>query len=54
MFYLGYQANRSRIATVNVAMIPSISGVAMDLCEEQPERTVAAVFAEAYRDTREW
>jgi uncharacterized lipoprotein YajG len=54
MFYMGYQANRARLATVNVGMIPSITGLATDLCEAEPSRTVAAVFAEAYAETRHW
>jgi hypothetical protein len=54
MFYMGYQANRARMATVNVGMIPTNIGLATDLCAAEPNRTVAAVFAEAYADTRNW
>jgi hypothetical protein len=54
MFYMGYQASRSRLGTVNVAMIPVINGVAIDLCSENPDRTVAGVFAQAYVETRRY
>jgi hypothetical protein len=52
MFYMGYQANRARLSSVNVAMVPVITGIATDLCAETPGRTVASAFAQAYRETR--
>lgn len=52
MFYMGYQASQARLSRVNVGMIPTITGMATDYCSAEPNRTVASVFAEAYRDTR--
>lgn len=50
MFYIGYQASRFRARTINVAVIPSIEAQAVVYCEENPERTAAAAFAQAYLD----
>jgi hypothetical protein len=52
MFYIGYQASRSRARTINVSLIPSIEAQAVTYCRENPRRTVAQVFAEAYSRTR--
>lgn len=52
MFYMGYQASRARLSRVNVGMIPTITGMATEYCQAEPNRTVASVFAEAYLDTR--
>jgi hypothetical protein len=54
MFYIGYQANRFGTRAINVSRIPSITGLAMDYCLAEPNRTVADAFAEAYSDTRRW
>jgi HdeA/HdeB family len=54
MFYIGYESKRYRAVTVNVSLIPSIEGLAVDLCAAEPNRTVADVFAEAYAETRRW
>jgi hypothetical protein len=52
MFYIGYQASRFRARTIKVGVIPSIEGQAIASCEENPDRTVAHVFAKAYLQTR--
>ena len=52
MFYIGYQASRSRARTINVSLIPSIEAQAVTYCQESPRRTVAQAFAEAYSRTR--
>lgn len=52
MFYIGYQASRFRARTINVGVIPSIADQAIAYCEENPDRTVAQAFAEAYLQTR--
>jgi len=52
MFYIGYQASRLRSRTINVGLIPSIEDQALTYCVENPNRTVAGVFAEAYLRTR--
>jgi hypothetical protein len=54
MFYMGYQANRARLAVVYPANIPSVTGLAVDLCSAEPNRTVVSVFAEAGREVRRW
>jgi len=54
MFYIGYEANRFRTGTINVALIPSIEGMAQDFCAAQPNRTVASAFAEAFAEARRW
>jgi HdeA/HdeB family len=51
MFYIGYQASRLRARTINVGLIPSIEDQALTYCVENPARTIAEVFAEAYRRT---
>jgi hypothetical protein len=51
MFYIGYQAARIRARTINVSLIPSIEAQAVTYCSENPRRTVAQVFAEAYSRT---
>ena len=38
--------------TIKVGVIPSIEGQAIASCEENPDRTVAHVFAKAYLQTR--
>jgi hypothetical protein len=52
MFYIGYQASRVRVSTVNVGMIPSIEEQAIAYCEEHPDRTVVQAFEHAYSQTR--
>jgi len=52
MFYIGYQASRFRTSTINVGLIPSIEAQALTYCTENPNRTVAQAFAEAYLRTR--
>jgi HdeA/HdeB family len=52
MFYIGYQASRLRTRTINVSLIPSIEAQAVTYCQENPRRTVAQAFAEAYSRTR--
>jgi HdeA/HdeB family len=52
MFYIGYQASRVRANTINVGVIPSIEGQAIAYCEENPDRTVAQAFADAYSQAR--
>lgn len=52
MFYIGYQASRLRARTINVGRIPSIEAQAVTYCEENPRRTVADVFAEAFVRSR--
>jgi HdeA/HdeB family len=52
MFYIGYQASRLRVSTINVGLISSIEGQAIADCEENPDRTVAQAFADAYLQTR--
>ena len=51
MFYIGYQAPRVRARTINVGVIPSIEAQAVTYCAENPRRTVAQAFAEAYSRT---
>ncbi|HEY1298933.1 MAG TPA: HdeA/HdeB family chaperone [Stellaceae bacterium] len=48
MFYIGYQASRSRARSINVGVIPSIEAQAVTYCEQNPGRKVADVFAEAF------
>jgi len=48
MFYIGYQASHFRASTINVGLIPSIEAQALTYCTENPNRTVAQAFAEAY------
>ncbi len=52
MFYIGYQASRLRASTINVGVIPSIEEQAIAYCEENPDRTVAQAFADAYSQSR--
>lgn len=52
MFYIGYMARRYRVRSANVGLIPSMVGRATDYCSANPNRTVASVFADVYRDTR--
>ena len=52
MFYIGYQASHFRASTINVGLIPSIEAQALTYCTENPNRTVAQAFAEAYLRTR--
>jgi hypothetical protein len=52
MFYIGYQASRSRASTINVGLIPSIEAQALTYCAENPNRAVVQAFAEAYSRTR--
>jgi HdeA/HdeB family len=52
MFYIGYQASRLRASTINVGVIPRIEEQAIAYCEENPDRTVAQAFAQAYARTR--
>lgn len=48
MFYIGYQASRSRSATINVNAIPQMQSLAQMYCAAYPNRTVANAFADAY------
>ena len=48
MFYIGYQASRFGSRTINVGVIPSIEAQALTFCGENPDRSVAQAFAEAY------
>jgi hypothetical protein len=52
MFYIGYQASRLGASTINVGVIPSIEEQALAYCEENPDRTVAQAFADAYSRAR--
>ncbi|MGH7060628.1 MAG: HdeA/HdeB family chaperone [Stellaceae bacterium] len=52
MFYIGYQASRVRASSINVGLIPSIEAQAVTYCAENPNRTVADVFAEAFSSVR--
>jgi len=52
MFYIGYQASHFRANTIDVGLIPSIEAQALTYCTENPNRTVAQAFAEAYLRTR--
>ena len=52
MFYIGYQASRLRARTINVGLIPSIEEQAISYCEENPDRTAAQAYANAYLRTR--
>jgi HdeA/HdeB family len=54
MFYIGYEARHFGSRAVNVSLIPSIEGLALDYCGINPNRTVASAFAEAYLETRRW
>jgi hypothetical protein len=54
MFYIGYEARRFGTRAINVATIPSITGLALDYCALNPNRPVADVYAEAYLETRRW
>ena len=49
MFYIGYQASRLRVGTVNVVSIPSIASLSMNYCLEHRDRPVAEAFAVGYR-----
>jgi hypothetical protein len=49
MFYIGYQASRLRVRTINVASIPSIASRSTNYCLEHPNRPVAEAFAVGYR-----
>jgi hypothetical protein len=52
MFYMGYTARRYGVRTVNVGMIPTMVRLASDYCAAAPNRTVASVFSNVYRNTR--
>src|ERR1700746_3084821 len=52
MFYIGYQASRLGVSTINVGVIPSIEEQAIAYCEDNPDRTVAQAFADAYSHAR--
>src|SRR5271169_5884157 len=52
MFYIGYQASRSRATTINVAIIPSIEAQAFVFCQENPDEPLTRAFAEAYSRAR--
>ena len=45
MFYIGYQARRFESRAINVSLIPSIEGLALDYCGINPNQTVASAFA---------
>jgi hypothetical protein len=52
MFYIGYTARRYGVRNVNVGLIPTMVGLASDYCAAAPDRTIANVFTNVYRDTR--
>jgi HdeA/HdeB family len=52
MFYIGYQASRSRATTINVGIIPSIEAQAFVYCQENPDQPLVRAFAEAYSRAR--
>ena len=54
MFYVGYSARRFGTAAINVGLIPSIIGLALDYCQAEPNWTAASAFAASYRETRRW
>jgi hypothetical protein len=54
MFYIGYVSRRFGVSTINVGLIPSIEGLALDYCGIEPNRPVADAYAEAFQDTRRW
>jgi HdeA/HdeB family len=51
MFYIGYQASHFHATRINVGLIPSIEDQAVTYCVEDPNRTVAQAFAQAYLQT---
>lgn len=52
MFYIGYTARRFGLRAVNVSKIPTVTGLAVHLCEINPSRSVASAFASAYVEAR--
>ena len=52
MFYIGYQASRSRSRTINVSLIPGMESLAVSYCTAYPGRSAAQAFAQAYSDSR--
>ena len=54
MFYIGYQARSFGSRTIRVGLVPTIEGVALELCARNPSRTVASAFARAYQAARKW
>ena len=54
MFYIGYEANRAGAGRINVGLIPSIKGMALDFCAAEPNLTVASAFAQAYAEAITW
>jgi hypothetical protein len=52
MFYIGYQASRFRASTINVGVIPALRSRPSAYCEDNPDRTVAQAFADAYSHAR--
>ena len=54
MFYIGYQARSFGSRTIRVGLVPTIEGVALELCTRNPSRTVASAFARAYQAARKW
>jgi hypothetical protein len=51
MFYIGYQTSHFHATSINVGLIPSIEDQAVTYCVEDPNRTVAQAFAQAYLRT---
>ena len=49
MFYIGWQASRSRAQIINVGGIPNIASRSMNYCADNPNRPVAQAFAAGYR-----
>ena len=52
MFYIGYQAARARVRSVNVGAIPSTEAQALAYCQQFPNRSVLAAFTRAYWRTQ--
>jgi hypothetical protein len=48
MFYVGYQASRSGVRSINVALIKSMVTRAIDYCQAYPDRTAVQAFAYGY------
>jgi len=50
MFYIGYQASRSRARTIDVSLISSIEAQAFVYCQENPSEPLVRAFARAYSE----
>jgi hypothetical protein len=51
LFYIGYQAARSRARTINVGAIPTAEAQAYEYCEARPNRPAVEAFRRAYLRT---